>query len=234
MSTLLAIKHPNLLQYIGHALTKERGEWNLLVLLEYIDGNNLGQILYDQNLKQKLNVTQSAKTRILMRLALALAHLHDSQRQIVHGDVKPTNVMISRFKKVKLCDMGMTKIKHYSMLFFQRSLIAHGSPAYMAPEQLMEGKEPSTHTDVYAFGLTMYEVLYEDPICEEENLEDLMKRLRSEDIPAKLKKKQDDLHYSLMQQCLQREPSSRPDAQQIVSRITAISLHMNIKPIMLP
>ena len=229
MRALHGIKHPNLVQYIGYALTKERGDWYLLLLLEYIDGNYLDQILYDQNLKQKFNMTPSAKCRIFINIALALTYLHDPQRQVVHGDVKPANIMISKSGKVKLCDLGMIKMKHFSKLFFKECVISHGSPAYMAPEQLLEGKASSTYTDVYAFGLTLYEIFHEEPICKEDNLGDLKKRLRSKNFPGKLMKKHDDKYYNLIVQCLQQEPSNRPEAMQILTLLNTLTEDMKPK-----
>ena len=66
MRALHAIQHPNIAQYIGHILTKERNDWYLRLLLEHIDGNNLEQILFDQNLKQKFNITEPAKSPMLL------------------------------------------------------------------------------------------------------------------------------------------------------------------------
>jgi eukaryotic-like serine/threonine-protein kinase len=87
------------------------------------------------------------------QIADALAEAHS--KGITHRDLKPANVMIAR-NGVKVLDFGLAKFSETGSTLTQ-SGAAMGTPAYMAPEQ-MAGKEADARTDIYALGLTLYEM----------------------------------------------------------------------------
>ena len=87
------------------------------------------------------------------QIAGALAAAHD--KNITHRDLKPANVMIAK-NGVKVLDFGLAKCStHDGTLTLTGAVM--GTPAYMAPEQL-EGKEADARTDIFALGLTLYEM----------------------------------------------------------------------------
>ena len=92
------------------------------------------------------------------QLAEALGYLHD--RGYVHADVKPDNLLVTDDLDVKLCDFGAaTKMGRFPLAPPRQVLeIAEGTPEYMSPEQI-RGCELGARSDVYAWGVVMYELL---------------------------------------------------------------------------
>ena len=159
---------------------------------------------------------------ILLDLSKAIAYLHCHTKEIIHGDIKPDNVMITKFGQVKLCDLGLSKIKQDVQVSMMSTSNVRGTPMYMSPEQLLESKTSSRKTDVYSFGVTMFEVLYEEFVYEADNVEELCISLQNSEIPQKLWRKRQDPGYNLIHQCLQFEPTARPDAMILIEELKAL------------
>ena len=85
--------------------------------------------------------------------AKGLAYLH--QNDIVHGDVKGVNALVTLDQRVVLCDFGLAKLDSTA----NTSTGGRGTLYWQSPE-LMEGGPRTKEADVYAFGIMMYEVLY--------------------------------------------------------------------------
>ena len=95
-------------------------------------------------------------TRICLRIAEALAHAH--AHGVVHRDVKPSNVMLTRDGRVLLLDFGLARAE--DSVTVTRSGAQLGSLPFMAPEQIRgQRRAIGPHTDVYALGVTMYQAL---------------------------------------------------------------------------
>jgi hypothetical protein len=122
------------------------------LVMELCDGVDLRQLV-----KERGPLRESQVRPILGQLALALEYVH--KRGFVHRDLKPGNVMITRAGEVKLTDFGLamtavvlddrTNTEHYGVM---------GTPAFMAPEQLMGGPL-DRRTDLYALACLVYELL---------------------------------------------------------------------------
>jgi eukaryotic-like serine/threonine-protein kinase len=92
--------------------------------------------------------------QILRKLGDALAYLHG--REILHKDVKPENVLVSRDGEIRLIDFSLAKTKWDRRLQFGKKV--EGTPLYMAPEQI-RGEKCDARTDIYSFGALTYELL---------------------------------------------------------------------------
>jgi len=92
------------------------------------------------------------------QLAEALGYLHE--QGYVHGDVKPDNLLVTDDLDLKLGDFGAaTKMGRFPLTPPRQVLeIAEGTPEYMSPEQI-QGRELDARSDVYAWGIVMYELL---------------------------------------------------------------------------
>ncbi len=116
------------------------------LVMELVDGETLASRLRTGALPMELVVQYGVE------IARALRSAHE--RRIVHRDLKPGNVMITR-SGVKVLDFGLAKELGAETRTATNAIL--GTPAYMAPEQLA-GEEADTRTDIYAFGLLLYEM----------------------------------------------------------------------------
>jgi len=135
---LARLDHPNIARVLDGG-TLDDGQ-NYLVM-EWIEGEDLAQC------RSEAAPDRDACLRLIIEIAEAVAHAH--QRQVVHGDIKPTNVRIGHDGRPRLLDFGVARL-------ISRETRADDSttaltPAFSAPEQL-RGQPPSTQTDVYALG----------------------------------------------------------------------------------
>ena len=97
-----------------------------------------------------------AAARVILRMSEALAHAHG--RGVLHRDIKPSNIAVTAEGRVVLLDFGLAGLEHELRLTATGSAL--GSVLYMAPEQLSGGSQKvDERTDVYALGVTLYELL---------------------------------------------------------------------------
>jgi eukaryotic-like serine/threonine-protein kinase len=108
------------------------------LLMEYVEGHTLDEI-------EAPAIGQLVL--IFNQVASALAHMH--RRGVYHGDLKPSNIMLSKDGRVKLIDFGTAWIKG------EEKNRVQGTPQYMAPEQATE-RVVDERTDIYNLGATMY------------------------------------------------------------------------------
>ena len=117
-------------------------------LMEYVESSNL-----KQDFMRGDEVLQEFIGNILIDMALALEHVHDSG--FMHMDFKPENVLVTRSGNVRLVDFDLALPRPEKPQKLSKN---PGTPAYMAPEQLL--REPLDHrVDIFAFGVTAYEML---------------------------------------------------------------------------
>ncbi|WP_372366823.1 tetratricopeptide repeat protein [Candidatus Uabimicrobium sp. HlEnr_7] len=121
--------------------------------MEYIDGENFSEVIYQQNL------TYIQIAMILYKCALALDYIHENG--IIHRDIKPGNIMITANYEPKIMDFGLAKIVEKDYRLSQTGEVM-GTLFYMSPEQV-EGKKPSKRMDIYSLGATLYEAITKRP-----------------------------------------------------------------------
>jgi serine/threonine-protein kinase len=121
----------------------------LSLILEYVEGANLGKLL-----KERGALPVEVATTIAVDILNGLEQAHAAG--IIHRDLKPDNVLVSDRGEVKITDFGLATLKDLPTVTQEGMVV--GTPAYMAPEQA-EGGEITAATDIFALGLILFEML---------------------------------------------------------------------------
>lgn len=119
------------------------------IVMEWIAGSDLSTIIEGQG---KIPVDQAARYAIQICSAVGAAH----RAGIVHGDLKPGNILVTPSKQAKVTDFGLARALGASAM--DEGEVVWGTPAYFAPEQAA-GEQVLPATDVYAIGIILYEML---------------------------------------------------------------------------
>ena len=136
------------------------------IVEEFVDGLSLSQMLEKQG-----NLGTEVALLVFLDACYALKFAHD--RGIVHRDIKPGNILISRRAEVKLADFGIAasdKIEEIAVTKSDKivtktaedvtmSGVTLGTPAYMSPEQITDSRSVDQRADIYSMGVMLYEML---------------------------------------------------------------------------
>jgi eukaryotic-like serine/threonine-protein kinase len=154
----LHLQHANIVQVfdIGHA------DETYFIVMEYVDGVDLKQMLeWRRRIGKRLTIGQTIY--LMMEISKGLAYAHDLVHPetgrplgIVHRDVSPPNVLISRNGEVKLADFGLAKAA--SQLETTDPGVVKGKMSYLSPEAA-RGEEVDRRADIFAAGILLYEML---------------------------------------------------------------------------
>jgi serine/threonine protein kinase len=123
--------------------------------LEYVDGSDL-----EGYIRQNGPLTPSAAWQILVQLAMALDHAYE--RGIVHRDIKPGNILLTRRHSrpvAKLADLGLARTATAAEGRITTDGCTVGTLDYMAPEQARDSTRADTRSDIYSLGCTLFHLL---------------------------------------------------------------------------
>ncbi|SRR5579871_537728 len=178
------------------------------ISMELVVGHNLHeiqetQLRMDPSTKGCLPIAESLE--IALHLCDALGEVH--RQGAVHRDLKPSNVMLTENDDVKLMDFGISGFGNTGLT---ATGVAMGTPRYMAPEQVAQ-KPIGPHTDIYSFGLTLFEMLTGRPAFDGDTmLAVAMKQLHADPpLPRSLQPAIPPEVESLILKCLQKDPARR-------------------------
>ena len=168
--------------------------------MEYVDGEDLGALL-----RRIGRLPTDTAVEMARKLCAGLAAAHD--KGVLHRDLKPANIMIDSRGQVLITDFGLAGIADR----IDTTEIRHGTPAYMAPEQLA-GKEVTARSDIYSLGLVLYEMFTGKRPHEGSTVAEIT-RLRQEGAPPSLVTLVHDLDPAVervVKRCLDPDPQNRP------------------------
>jgi len=150
--TMIALNHPNIVRvYDFH----DEGRIKYIDM-EYVEGKTLTKLKLEHPHKQ---IPEEEVKKYALKIAEGLAYAHS--RNVIHKDIKPQNVMITKQGEVKLMDFGIAETVRTSMSRIQNTS-SSGTLVYMSPEQLL-GKDVGKESDIYSFGAMLYELLSGHP-----------------------------------------------------------------------
>ncbi|MFM8285756.1 MAG: protein kinase domain-containing protein, partial [Planctomycetaceae bacterium] len=150
------LEHPSIIKFLD-------GHWGTLFKKE---AYFTMELFMSPNLKAQLfsnlNSVQVRFKRIVESCAMAFAHIQD--KGFIHRDIKPDNILVSKSGEVKVIDFSLAgrPAGALSKVFAGKSKTAKGTRSYMAPEQILR-KPLSFQVDMYAFGITLFEMLTGQP-----------------------------------------------------------------------
>ena len=168
--------------------------------MEYVDGEDLSSLV-----RRIGRLPQDKAVEVSRQICAGLAAAHE--RGVIHRDLKPSNVMLDGAGKARITDFGLAGIAAN----IQGAEVRAGTPAYMAPEQLL-GKEVTTRSDIFSLGLVMYEVLTGKRAYDATTVPELMKARQSGTLtnPSTLVRDLDPLTERVILRCLETDPAKRP------------------------
>lgn len=142
------LNHPNIVSIYDFDRV---GQDFLFLVMEFIEGTDLAEIMRTGGMSPQLAML------LLPQVCQALEYAHS--RGIVHRDVKPANIMVTRRGEVKVTDFGLAKKFDQMNSFVTMTNMIMGTPEYAAPEQVDAHREVDHRADIYALGVMIYQML---------------------------------------------------------------------------
>lgn len=175
-------------------------------VMEYIDGHDLRHHLTQ---RKKLDLDDAID--IFCQVAAACSYIHS--KEIVHLDIKPENIMITREGGVKIIDFGLSHELGYGDYFGLDFTGAKGTPYYISPEQLC-GLRHIKQSDIYCLAMVFYEMLTGKlPFEKSTSLNKVRERLKLDPVPPRYYDKEiPPAIQDVILSCLQRNPDDRPQS----------------------
>lgn len=170
-----SLSHPNIVEM--YDVGEDDG--NFYIVMEYIEGRNLKQLL-----KRRGALTLNEVIDIMLQLTDGISHAHESY--IIHRDIKPQNILILDNGLVKITDFGISTALNNSQITQTNSVM--GSVHYLPPEQAT-GKAASIKSDIYSMGILMYELLTGSLPFRGENAVEIALKQMKEQIPSIIEEK---------------------------------------------
>ncbi|CAN6224162.1 unnamed protein product [Urochloa humidicola] len=144
------LRHRNLVQLIGWCDSRK----GLLLVYELVPQGNLDRHIHNNT---RL-LTWPERYNITLGLGSALHYLHhESEQCVVHGDIKPSNIMLDSSYNTKLGDFGLARLVDHGNIL-RTTMNVQGTAGYIDPEFVNTGR-PSTESDVYSFGVVLLEIV---------------------------------------------------------------------------
>lgn len=210
--TVAALNHPNICTVF--AVDDSLGV--PAIAMEYVPGRSLSRTLSGE----ALDHSRVASIGRQIAEGMAVAHAQG----VIHGDLKPENVMVSEGDSVKILDFGLSRrnetAKDPDATWTLGSDLAglSGTPCYLAPERTW-GEPATIESDIFALGLILYEMLNGRKAFEGRDVLDVLGRIRRIDADA-LAGQTPEPFTSLIRQCL------LPDPHERLSEMKSIATHL--------
>lgn len=151
-ATLKEMSHPNVVRYLGHGIVGQ----SFYLVMEWISGTTLRKIIDHKKMKGTL-LKFSVVAPLMRQIADALRAIHDND--LIHRDVKPSNILVGKDGTAKLADLGIARGPRSENTDLTATGVMLGTYEYMAPEQLQNYEIADHRADLFALGLVFYECL---------------------------------------------------------------------------
>jgi len=215
------LTHPNI---VG---VYDVGEENGIhyIVMELVQGITLKNYI---EMKGHLDVKEALNISVQIANGLSIAH----ENRIIHRDIKPQNIMISRDGKVKVADFGIAKMADSTTV----TTNAAGSVHYISPEQARGGYSDAK-SDIYSLGITMYEMLTgKVPFDGETNVAVALLHIQGEMIPPRQLNPEIPRSFEkIILKCTQKKPERRySSAKELIADLKKVLTNPDGEYVILP
>lgn len=212
------LSHPSIITL--HDMGVEESSATPYLVMEYLEGQPLDQIIAKGSIPYPKACVWAAD----VALALHAAH----RKGVIHGDVKPANILIMDDGRVKLTDFGISRLQNHD----KHGPPLMGTPTYWCPEQLM-GKPQNARSDIFSLGAVLYEMLTGQRAFNGHSLQAICMQILSStplhpshsnpSIPAALD--------AVIVRCLAKEPAARfASAEELATELYLIARRRATEP----
>lgn len=202
LSHLSKAESSNVTKYYGTVLEGSK----LWIVMDLCSGGSVRTLLKAGPLEDKF------LSIIFREITIAVVAIH--REGIIHRDIKAANVLITMGGQVKLCDFGVAANSSLSSEAKRQTIV--GTPYWMAPEVIVEGRSYTNKADIWSMGITFYEITTGNPpYSEHEAMRALM--LITNSRPPRLEgPKYNPNLKDLIALCLDEDPDARPGAEEVL------------------
>ncbi|CAB9519143.1 Receptor-type guanylate cyclase gcy [Seminavis robusta] len=213
MRTLSRLRHPCVTTVMG-AVVDPKVE--PMLIMEYMEHGSLQDILQNET----MFIEKEMLLSILKDIASGCRFLHSADPPVLHGDLKAGNILVDGKWRAKVSDFGLSH---------RRDTEATGTPFFMAPELLRKESLNTKESDVYSFGILLFEaVSREDPYVEdeEEDVSDILRQIADPHINKRPSAPADCPQQlgSMMCDCIVADPTERPTFEELDKRLQRIDV----------
>ncbi|WCJ42060.1 protein tyrosine kinase family protein [Euphorbia peplus] len=214
------LRHPNVVLFMG-AVTRSP---NLSIVTEFLPRGSLYRLIHRPNNQ----LDERRRLRMALDTARGMNYLHNCTPVIVHRDLKSPNLLVDKNWVVKVCDFGLSRMKHSTFL---SSRSTAGTAEWMAPEVLRN--EPSNEKcDVYSYGVILWELCTMQQPWGGMNPMQVVGAVGFQQRRLEIPDGMDPAVADIITQCWQTDPKLRPTFAEIMAAlkplqkpITASSVH---------
>ncbi len=215
-----SLSHPNIVSLYDVGVTPNMEHY---IVMEYVDGPTLKDVIRERaplSVKETLDIAR--------QICDALEHAHD--HNIIHRDIKPHNILLTKSGHVKVTDFGIARASTGNTITHHQSHSVLGSVHYFSPEQA-RGAATDVKSDIYSLGVVIYEMLTGRlPFSGDSPVSVALKHLRDKFVePREINKSIPQSVENIVLRCLAKSPDARyPDMKALKVDLRDALLHPNV------
>ncbi len=212
------LDHPNIVR----AITAGEADGYHYFAMEFVDGKSLAQMLSEYG-----PLDPGPALKITYQIAMALQYA--AERNMVHLDLKPSNILLTADRVPKLADLGLARRILEKGSFISEKTMVFGTPRYMSPEHLTRQHGLDGRCDIYSLGVTFYEMLTNMSPFREAKLVDSVKRVKAgvfEPLDKVMPTLSKDLCAVIHKMMARKREDRYRNAQELLADLTALQKDM--------